>query len=140
MEGGDPEFATWLLDLRPSGADIPALLWNDLYRSSVCGRAYRGRVELLVNTVRHEIERRVAAGTDPVRVLSLHISGAAEVLPLEQAETLAPHIRVTCLDTNSSALRVAASRAAQAAGGKVLVCARRCAALRDQPESAGAAL
>lgn len=74
--GGDLELITWLLDVRPAGADLHAMVLNDFYRSSVSGRAYRGQLQSLVNTVRREIERHVAAGNDPVRILSLHVSGA----------------------------------------------------------------
>lgn len=106
--GGDLELITWLLDVRPVGADLRAMVLNDLYRSSVSGRAYRGLLQLLVNTVNREIERHVAAGNDAVRILSLHVSGVGEVLTPEQAEALAAHVRLTCLDANPQALRAAA--------------------------------
>lgn len=106
-QGGDPGLITWLLDMRPAGADVPALVLNDFYRFSIGGRAYRERMKLLVNAVLREIERRVAAGNDPVRILSLHISGASEVLTLEQIEAVADRVRVTCLDTNPQVLRAA---------------------------------
>ncbi len=106
--GGDLELITWLLDERPVGADLSAMVLNDFYRSSVSGRAYRGQLQLLINAVNRQIERQVAAGNDPVRVLSLHVSGVSALLTPEEVEALAAHAWFTCLDANPQTLRATA--------------------------------
>ena len=104
-QAGDPELVKALLEKRPAGAAIPALVFNDYYMYSIGGLAYHDRVRMLVQAVQQAVSGRAAAGANPVRVLSLHVSGAGEILLLAQDETFAEIAEVTCIDNRPSALR-----------------------------------
>jgi hypothetical protein len=104
-QSSDPELVKRLMRGRPAGADIPSLILNDFYMHSVGGLAYRGRVGLLVKAMQQSVSRHAAAGADPVRVLSLHVSGAGEILSLAQDKTFAEVAEVTCIDSRPTALR-----------------------------------
>jgi SAM-dependent methyltransferase len=101
----EPELVRALLQELPAGADIPALIFNDYYGYSVGGIAFRGRLSMLVQAVLQAMARCAAAGMNPVRVLSLHISGADEILLLAQDKTFAEMAEVTCIDPRPHALR-----------------------------------
>lgn len=100
-----PELVQRLLDNRPAGADIPSLVLNDFYKHSTGGIAYLGRLELLIEALAHETLRRAAAGSKPMRILSLHISGANELRTLLENETFAAVAQITCLDERAHVLR-----------------------------------
>jgi len=104
-QGSDPELVKQLLGGRPAGADIPSLILNDFYMHSVGGLAYRGRVGLIVKALQQAVSLHAATGADPVRILSLHVSGAGEILSLAQDETFAEVAEVTCIDSRPVALR-----------------------------------
>jgi 2-polyprenyl-3-methyl-5-hydroxy-6-metoxy-1,4-benzoquinol methylase len=104
-QSSDPELVKALLRERPAGADIAALVFDDYYRYSVGGMAFRDRLEMLVQAVLQTVARCAAAGVNPVRVLSLHASGAGEILLLAQNETFAEIAEVTCIDNRPAALR-----------------------------------
>ena len=100
----DPELVKALLEKRPAGADIPALVFNDYYKHTVGGSAYRDRLEMLIEAVQDTVSSR-AAGAKSVRILCLHVSGAGEFLTLAQDPTFAEIAEVTCIDSRSVALR-----------------------------------
>jgi hypothetical protein len=104
-QSSDPELVQRLLGGRPTGADIPSLILNDFYMHSVGGLAYRSRVGLLVKAVQQAVSLHAASGADPVQILSLHISGAGEILSLAQDETFTEVAEVTCIDSRPVALR-----------------------------------
>jgi SAM-dependent methyltransferase len=101
----DPELVKALLRRRPAGADLPGIILDDYYRHTVGGVAFVNRLGMLVQAVLHETANRAAAGTNPVRVLNLHISGGDELLSLTRDETFAEVAQVTCIDTRPDALR-----------------------------------
>ena len=104
-QASDPELVKALLRKQPAGADIPALVLDDYYGHSVGGMAYRDRLGLLVQAVQLAVAKYAAAGVNPVRVLSLHVSGAGEILLMAQDETFAEMAEVTCIDSRPAALR-----------------------------------
>jgi SAM-dependent methyltransferase len=104
-QASDPELVKALLRKQPAGADIPALVLDDYYGHSVGGVAYRNRLGLLVQAVQLGVAKCAAAGVNPVRVLSLHVSGAGEILLMAQDETFAEIAEVTCIDNRPAALR-----------------------------------
>ena len=63
-QSSDPELVKALLRERPAGADIAALVFNDYYRYSVGGMAFRDRLEMLVQAVLQTVARCAAAGVE----------------------------------------------------------------------------
>jgi hypothetical protein len=104
-QSSDPELVKRLLDARPAGADITALILDDYYRHSVGGLAYRSRVGLIVKAVQRAVSRCSGAGIAPVRVLCLNVSGAGEIRSMAEDQTFAEAADVTCVDDRPHALR-----------------------------------
>ncbi len=101
----DPALVKAMLEKRPAGADIPSRIFNDYFRHSIGGSAYRDRLEMLVEAVQDTVSSRAAAGAKSVRILCLHVSGAGEILTLAQDQAFAEIAEVTCIDDRSEALR-----------------------------------
>ncbi len=102
---GVRELVQHLLDDRPTGADVAALVLNDFYKYSIGGMAFRGRLRLLTEALELNVLSRANAGNKDVRILSLHVGGADELKTLAQDVTFATVAHVTCLDESPDALR-----------------------------------
>ncbi len=131
----DPELVKALLQELPAGADIPALVFNDYYGYSVGGIAFRDRLRMLVQAVLLAVARCAAAGMNPVRILSLQISGAGELLLMAQDETFAKMAEVTCIDPRPARPARTPPRPERTARETLFVRARGRTSLRGAAES-----
>ncbi len=101
----DPfEVTDLLLDRRLGGADLAAQMLDNYYLNMVTASAFRLRNELLTRKLADKI-KLLSQEQQPVRLLNLH-SGSGRVLSaLTQQRALREVMRVTCLDTDATALR-----------------------------------
>ena len=98
------EITELLLENRSGGTDPTSQILDHHYLNMVTVCAYRNRFWQLVNELSQQTTRRAAAG-EPVRLLGLHTGSALEILQLAKDRTFVRSVEITCVDTDSTALR-----------------------------------
>lgn len=121
------EIIDLLLDNRPGGADVASQILDHYYLNTVAVHAYRQRVAQLIAHIAELTGRRAAANL-PVRILELHTGAARELLALAKERNFARVADVTCVASDTAALR----RVSQRANGLL---ARRITTFRADPRT-----
>ena len=103
------EILELLLENRSGGADPSSQILDHYYLNMVTVRAYRHRFWQIVNELSQQTTQR-AALAEPIRILGLHTGSALEILQLAKERTFVRAVEVTCVDTDSTALRLARDR------------------------------
>lgn len=101
----DPfEVTDLLLDRRLGGAHLAAQMLDNYYLNMVSASAFRLRNELLAQKLADKI-RQLGQEQQHVRLLDLHTGSGRVLNALIQHRALRAIMRVTCLDTDATALR-----------------------------------
>ena len=106
-QSSDPEPVKALLRERPAGANIATLIFDDYYRHSVGGMAFRDRLKS--GAGRATNGSQMCGCWRESGASELHASGAGEILLLAQNETFAEIAEVTCIDNRPADARSAAN-------------------------------
>jgi hypothetical protein len=101
-----------------SGADVPAMVFEDFYLHTVNVESLRNRLDLLGARLRDEVIQRQARGFGPLRIFSLQYTGGAEFERLAQAPPGAAGVYLTCLEESATAVRHALQTYGRAFAGR----------------------
>lgn len=104
---------------RAAGADVVARVLDDFYAHTRTGEAFLNRLNLIVRRLADEVAGRLAAGEQPLHVVSLHYIGGDDLLSLAEAVTVAAGLQLTCLDDNREAVRDAEQKLKPVFGGRI---------------------
>jgi len=92
-------------DARASGADAPALIFNDYYVHSVSSNAARNRFQLMGGRLYVETQSHLASGVRSPRVVCLQYDGGATLMQLASNPAVAGRVQFLCLDSSAPAIR-----------------------------------
>jgi len=116
---GDFETIEIIYNCRPSGATLPALIFDDFYLHTMAARAVRNRLAYLVDRLGAEVRTQAHAGARSVRLLSLGSGPARELALLANDPVFCETAAVTCLDLDQEALSFARERLSGRFDGRV---------------------
>lgn len=106
---------------RMAGADVPARVLDDYYTHTRIGQAFLNRLALFNERLLAEVEHCRESESRPLPVVSLQYVGGELLLRLASDPDRLDGVQVTCIDSNSAAVRHAEQTLRPAFGSRIQI-------------------